>query len=382
MRIGVEAYVFIEKEQSGVALYTVNLLTEAMRQMPQHEFVLACANFLGLMPRSLQHPKNAKLQEYWQIPRRGYNILLHLGLAPPIDFLLRDKTDLFIFPCYYHWPVLFAKKTIIFVFDTSFYDTPQYLVWNNRLNIRRGLARSLPKVDQVVVCSEYTKKRLIEIFDRPESQITVIYPSIDLKFFKPSDNQSIEKIRDKYAIGNPYILFISTLEPRKNIIGLLHAYEKLPEVIRSRYSLILAGGRGWKNSGIHSAIHRLQNRGLDIRTLGYIEEIDKPSLLSGASVFVYPSHYEGFGIPIIEAMACGTPVVAADNTSLPEAAGDAAFLVPATDYQAISAAIQRILTDVDIQKDLRLKGFKQASRFSLEKSGHQFVEMLSKISNE
>src|SRR5262249_39725898 len=161
---------------------------------------------------------------------------------------------------------------------------------------------------------------------------------LDHDFFYPRPMAEIDTVKRKYAITKPYILYTGTLEPRKNIKGILDAYNALPPQVRATYSMVLAGGRGWLDQEIRAQLADLQH--LDLLTPGYVPDEDLPALYSGASLFVYPSFYEGFGMPPLEAMACNTPVIAADNSSLPEVVGDAGILVNANDAASLAHHIE------------------------------------------
>lgn len=175
-------------------------------------------------------------------------------------------------------------------------------------------------------------------------------------------------------------MFVGNIEPRKNLIHLLRAYEKLPSQLRSKYSLLLVGAKGWQDDQIFETINRLQDQGNLVQLPSKrVSDDDMPAIYSGASVFVYPSIYEGFGIPPLEAMACGVPVVASDNSSLPEACGDAALLVDASSAREISDSILKILTDKDLVSTLRRAGAAQSKRYNWKKSAENLIDIVKEI---
>ena len=204
----------------------------------------------------------------------------------------------------------------------------------------------------------------MQLLGVPEDKVTVVYPGVETRFCRQDDPVELQRVRDRYGIGEgPFILGVSTLEPRKNWPALIRAWTRLRRENRLPHRLVIAGGKGWLTEGIFEAAEAsgLQS---DIVFTGFVADADLPALYSAADVFALPSLYEGFGIPVLEAMACGLPVVCADNSSLPEAAGDAALLVKALDEQALADAILRLVEDSALRSQLRERGFEQARRFT------------------
>jgi glycosyltransferase involved in cell wall biosynthesis len=181
----------------------------------------------------------------------------------------------------------------------------------------------------------------------------------------------VREVLARHGIAKPYILFTSTIEPRKNILGLLEAYAALPQELRTSHGLVLVGGKGWLDSQIHRRLGELRH--LDIRLTGYVEDRDLPALYSGASVFVYPSFYEGFGMPPLEAMACGVPVVTSRNSSLPEVVGDAGILIDPGDPAAITQAICEVLGSPARAADLSRRGLERSRAFRWDESARRLA---------
>ena len=174
------------------------------------------------------------------------------------------------------------------------------------------------------------------------------------------------------------MLFVSTLEPRKNVEGLIAAYRALPAKQRAETSLVLVGGRGWQDEGIREAIRQARLAGDKVVLPGYVDTEDMAAMYSGAEAFVFPSHYEGFGLPILEAMSCGTAVITADNSSLPEAGGDAALYVDSKNHEQLVDAMKKILTDDSFREKLVKKGYKQAAKFSWENCADTIIKAIKK----
>jgi len=200
------------------------------------------------------------------------------------------------------------------------------------------------------------------------SRITVIPPAIDHQKFKKSSETQISRVKKRYGLKGDYILFVGNVEPRKNLVRVLGAYNNLAEDIRSTHPLVLAGSTGWNDAEIQAKLAELDKKNITVVTTGFVEADDLPHLYSGASVFLYPSVYEGFGIPVLEAMACGVPVISSKVSSLPEVAGNAAVLVDPLQVSEITEALQNVLTDTKLRKKMITKGYEQGKQYSWARS--------------
>jgi len=195
--------------------------------------------------------------------------------------------------------------------------------------------------------------------------------------YRPMSLESVDPALKRYVIERPYILYVGSLEKRKNLPRLLEAYAYLRETLPG-WKLVIVGGRKWKSDPIYKAVQRL---GLEPHVIftGFVAEEDLPALYNGADLFVFPSLYEGFGLPVLEAMACGTPVVTSNTSSLPEVAGEAALLVAPTDVKAIAAAMQRVLSEPDLAAELRRRGLERASQFSWERTARETLAVYERV---
>ena len=206
--------------------------------------------------------------------------------------------------------------------------------------------------------------------------ISVVYPGIDHARFFPQKKADIQAFKKRSGIKNKYILFVGTFEPRKNLTTLIKAYVGLPDKLRSQYTLVLAGSRGWKNFLADRLLAKYE--GEDIVDLGFVSDQDLPTVYSGASIFVFPSVFEGFGMPVIEAMACGTPVIAAKNSSLVEACGKAGLLFKTKDSADLRKKMTKVLSSANTRKSMRSKGIKHAKQFSWKNSAAELEKVFSK----
>ncbi|OGY29500.1 MAG: hypothetical protein A3F35_00385 [Candidatus Woykebacteria bacterium RIFCSPHIGHO2_12_FULL_45_10] len=379
--------IFIEgsalfKERTGVVQYTKRLVEATARTYPEHSYtVFGFKFFTRPLP---QNPFPKKLGIRFKIvrlvPGRGYNLLFKWGVAPPIDLLLRSCPDIVFFPNFVRWPVISRKtKTLLAVHDLSFVHFGQFTHPKNLPYMLKHVSRSINHASHILTISESSKRQIIEHYKVNPEKISIVTPAIDHAEFFPRTQNEISMIRKKYKLPTKYILYASTLEPRKNVEGILQAYAALDEKLKKTNGLVLTGGKGWKDESILKTIAELKNIGENITQTGYAPDEDLPAIYSGASLFVYPSFYEGFGIPLLEAMACGVPVICSDNSSLPEVVGDAAILIKAESAQAITKAISKVLSDSKLAKSLRQKGFAQAKKFTWEKSATKLLKVFQKL---
>jgi glycosyltransferase involved in cell wall biosynthesis len=306
-----------------------------------------------------------------------FNATVRKLVAPPIDVMLGAKPDVVLFANFVRLPLPLGAKSIVVIYDLSYVKQPEHATPRLRAYLNRYVPLSLKKSQHIVTISENAKREIIEEYGTDPDKITVAPPAVDLEDFYPRGADEIEKVKAKYNITKPYILYMGTLEPRKNVNGVLNAYAALGEELRDKYTLVLAGGKGWLDNTIKQRLDELA--GLDIITTGYVPDEDRPVLDSGAEVFVYPSFYEGFGMPVLEAIACGAPTITANNSSLPEVIGDAGLVVDAKDTAAITHGLERVLNDPELAARMRAKGLDQAKKFSWEESAKKLHEIIEKV---
>lgn len=310
------------------------------------------------------------------LPFRYVAALWHRGKMPPID-LWCGRGD-YIFPRFVDMPLLFNKSKVLIVIDASFELYRQYSDEGNAIFLSKGVRESIKRARNVVSISESTRKDVSEVYGLNSKDISVATPAVDQKLFYRRSQQEIDSVKQKYGIkAKKYILALSNLEPRKNLESLVDAYCALPASARKDTALLLVGVNGWKAAQLFDKIISKVREGYDIiRPSQYVSDDDKPAIISGASMLVYPSHYEGFGMPPLEALACGVPVITADNSSLPEVVGNAGVTVASDDLDGLTNAIQQYLNDLDgVTKKAMIEGPRRARLFSWRESAQTILDL-------
>ncbi|MDQ1300446.1 MAG: hypothetical protein QG637_364 [Chloroflexota bacterium] len=302
-------------------------------------------------------------------PWRARVALAHLAHWPQ-DRLL-DGAELF-HALDHVLPYLARTPAVFTLYDLTYRVQPATHNTLNRLYLTLLMPTFLRRAGAVIAISESTRRDAVRIYGLDAARVTVVYGGVDPGFC-PAPSEAQAAIRQKYALPERFILSVGTIEPRKNLTVLLDAYHTLrqsdPEL-----GLVIAGRRGWRSAAF---FERLQTLGLAavVRLLGPVPDADLPALYSAAAVFAYPSLYEGFGLPPLEALACGTPVVASSASSLPEVVGEAGLLAPPEDVAALAAACRRLLDDTPLRANLRARGLAQARRFTWEAAARSTREV-------
>jgi glycosyltransferase involved in cell wall biosynthesis len=378
LKVFVDAEVLIAPHFSGIGHYTLELLRALDRLIEDRpDIEVALGTFFRRVDKVRAYNfRNFKIVKS-PFPLRVSNGLKIKGRQPPYDLFFGKRV--YLFPNYTAWPLLFSKSASI-VYDLSFEFFPQYVEPRNQKFLSDNVTKAVKWSEQVITISTNSQREISEFYKVPLKNIPIIYPGIDQSIFFRRPKHQVTEVMARYGVQGKYILFVGNIEPRKNLKNLLLAYEKLDPKLRSEYSLLLVGARGWLDGEIFSIIKRLRVSGNHIQQpLEYVDDDDRPALYSGASLFVYPSLYEGFGIPPVEAMACGVPVITSDNSSLPEAVGSAAKMIDAESVDQIAEAMTTVLNNDKLQKEMIAKGFTQADQFSWDKSARKLLDILQGV---
>ncbi|MCX6727370.1 MAG: glycosyltransferase family 1 protein [Candidatus Saccharibacteria bacterium] len=307
------------------------------------------------------------------------NGLKRYGLLPPIDLFFGKQ--IYVFPHFSSWPTIMSPSVPI-IYDLSFVLYPEFSEERNRSLLVKQSALSAKRANRIITISTNSKKEIADEYAYDVEKIDILYPIISRAEFYPRSKTEIRTVKAKYGIFEEYLLYVGNIEPRKNLVTLLKAYDGLDSNLQKKYPLLLVGAKGWKDDEIHTTIASMQARGLKvIQPNDYVGDEDMPALISGATVFAYVSKYEGFGIPPVEAMFCGTPVVSSDNSSLPEATGNAGMMVNADSPKAITKALKSLLSDESMRREYRDKGLKHShnSMFKVGSNAEKFFDLITNI---
>lgn len=268
------------------------------------------------------------------------------------------------------------RATVLTVHDLIFLRYPQHHTWRNRLFLRLAMPRFVRAADAIIAVSRQTQRDLLDCYGASPAKIHVVYQGID-PAFTPAPPAEVARIRQQYNAGGaavrPYLLMVGTLEPRKNHAAALRLLARL-RALGYPHRLLIVGGEGWLFEPVRKMVQRL-GLAADVAFAGFVPLVDLVALYSGAAVVLMPSLYEGFGFPVLEAMACGAPVVCSNVSSLPEVAGDAALLAEPNDDDALVAAVSRILTEPGLRLALVERGLRQAARFQWSYCAAQTAEL-------
>jgi glycosyltransferase involved in cell wall biosynthesis len=368
MLIGIDASRAVAARRTGTETYSLHLIRSLIAFGTGHRFRLYTNGQppAGLFGGDLA-AANVELRSI-PFPR----LWTHLRLSA--EMAVRPPGVLFV-PAHV-LPLVHPRRSVVTVHDLGYLAYPEahrtfdrrYLDWSTRWNARRA------KI--VIADSTATRADLIRAYGVDARKIRVSHLGRDESLAPVRDARVLAEAQARYGIAAHYVLYVGTLQPRKNLARVIEAFARLAaDPAFAGLQLVLAGKKGWLYDDLFAQVERM---GLAGRVLfpGYIEDADLPALLSGALAFVFPSLYEGFGIPVLEAGACGVPVITSNTSSLPEVAGDAALLVDPHDVDAIAEAMNRLVTDAALRAELSRRGLANVQRFSWEKCARETLAVL------
>jgi glycosyltransferase involved in cell wall biosynthesis len=273
-------------------------------------------------------------------------------------------------------PPLVHTRTVFTLHDLTTIKFPATHAQLNRRFLQLMLPHFLRATDRIIAVSEATRRDVLEHYGPPPERVRVVYHGVNTRF-KAVTPESGRQVQARYRLPDRYILSVGTLEPRKNLITLLEAYHAL-RAKSSDVLLVIAGGRGWHSEPFFNKLRALELED-SVRLLGRVPDEDLPALYTLAEVFAFPSLYEGFGLPVLEAMACGAPVICSNASSLPEVAGEAAIQIAPLEVREWTQALERIRSDAALRASLRERGLKQAKRFTWEATARQTYAIYQEV---
>ncbi len=383
MNIGIDINPLLSAERTGVGEYTFELLN-ALFEIDKKNHYFLFSNAWDKEDHVFWEQKNVHCVPT-HYPNKFFHLALCLFRRPFLDtFVVKNyekkqkmnigHLNIFFSPNLGFTSISKSCKHIQVVHDLSFEIFPQFFSFKRRWWHTILRPRSLCHNAAVVITPSLSSKRDVsDIYDIIPEKIHVISPGVSSVFLTPplSSEDHVRLIKEKYHLPEKYIFFLGTLEPRKNIGEVIEAY-KQSSLLSKGYHLVIAGSKGWDYKSIVKKIEETAG----VTYIGYVHAEDKPLLYSFASLFVYPSYYEGFGIPVAEAMSCGVPVLTSNRSSLPEITQGAAYLVDPHNVEEIKVGMERILSSESLQKSLKEKGKQEAERFQWKKSAEDFLNLL------
>jgi glycosyltransferase involved in cell wall biosynthesis len=354
----------------GIGTYIRNLVRHLARIDRSTEYVLI------VQPADIEIA--AELGENFRaVPDWSGAYSLREQLTIPMD-LRRERVDLFHAP-HYVLPPLTPCKSVVTIHDCIHLRFPQYLP--NRLGYvyaRSSLWVATHRATRVLTVSETSKRDILRYFRVPESKIDVIYNAIDERLEAAPTDAELAQVQERYQLNDPFVLYAGNIKPHKNLERLIEAFNTLRRGGLEHVKLLIIGDEISKYASLRRTVHRYKLH-KHVRFFGFVSDKTLASLYRLASVFVFPSLYEGFGLPPLEAMAAGTPVITSNVSSLPEVVGDAAILIDPYEPDEIAAAMRRVLTDAAVREDLRARGLARVKQFSWDRSVHRVREIYGEV---
>ncbi len=365
---GLEANV-VQRLGSGQVAFQLIKNIEKFEKQNDYTILIPC-------PALVDMPKERPGFRYRILKPRPFWTRIALPLAL---FRAKEKPDVFFSPTHYG-PKFSPVPKVIMIFDLAYLAFPQFFQKRDQMQLEKWTAESVKNAAHIITISEATKKDIIKYYGFDPKRITVCYPGKDETVYRPIvDREKIKQINEKYKIDSPYIIFVSTLQPRKNLLRLIEAFHKIEGLKLVVVGKTSGSGRqGWMYEEI---LNKPRQLGIEEKIIftGFVPDSELPYLINGALAYIQPSLYEGFGIPVVEAMACGVPVLISNNSSLPEAAGDAGLTFDPTSVTQIEQAIRTVATDRKLRDRLAKKSLQQARKFSWKKMAKQVVKVLESI---
>ena len=367
--------------RTGVSRYARELTRALLRTHPEQHYRLY-GNFLNhytarkqRLQELISESGNKKTTiDISPIPAAWRDWLIHHRV--PLRWFYRQTSSIYFTSFFSGVADRGFAPQVVVLYDLVFLKYPEHAGARRSAYYLLRTKQAIGKAAKIITISEATKQDLVSDLQVDPQKITVIYPGLDHNLFQPRPDQ--QAVAKKYGLRPPYLLSVATLEPRKDLSSLLEAYLGLPTQLRKRYQLVLVGDKGWNTSHLQAQIRQLSEEGSVIWT-GFVPDQDLPFLYSGAEAFIYPSLYEGFGLPVIEAMACGAPVIARDVSSLPEAVGRAGLLIASSGTEPLRQGIRLLLMDKALREQYRAAGFSQAQKFTWDRAGQAVFDLLNPL---
>ena len=392
MNIYVDATPILRKPD-GVGRYSVSILRELIKLDKTNSY--RALAFADDRARTHTMSRTEIKYEYLPWPRQVYNQWFKRIGQVSVNRWLKRQPHVVLYPNFVNFPRIKNTKTVLVIHDLAFLETPETLakrsfgklekvvpkslVRANLFYLKKFVPRAIKQVDAVVAVSEETQEALAREYGLNASNITLVPNAVDEVFFKRRAQAETQSVKVKYGLPDEYILFLGTIEPRKNVLNLMEAYISLPAALRERFPLVLAGRPGWNNKAIYARMHELMEAGHSILPIGFVDDDDLPALYQQASLFVFPSIHEGFGLPILEAFASKVPVVTSDLPPMNRLAKSAAEFFDPDQVSSIAKAINKVLSSRAAAKSMSAKGLAIAQRHRWANSAQALLDLITAL---
>lgn len=382
LKIAIDGHVLLQGNKTGVGR-TAQFIIDELVNDTDVDVQLNFVDFLGYRCNKLikkYRQKGCRIKFCWWLPYSVYRKQFE-KLKIPYYLLFGKKNDVSLFFEYFV-PYKVGTKVANYIYDVNYKVYPETVEKTNLKWLNENLQKYCDRSETIITISEFSRKEILKYLNIDKQNICVVPCGVDndrysehLCSSQKERDKKIETVKNKYGISGNYILYLGTLEPRKNIGILIKAYNKLKQTENYLPKLVIAGKKGWMYDELFALVssYDLKN---DVIFTGYIDEEDNPVLMSGAEVFVFPSLYEGFGMPPLEAMACNTPVITSDAASLPEVVGDAAMQFRTDDYIDLSKKLGKMLSSNEEKKHFSMLGKERVRQYTWKNAEIKLVKVL------
>ncbi len=365
--IGIDASRSVSPRPTGTELYSRYLIEALLDRAPDR---FSFRLYFNQPPRSAISDQQSAISNQrsairlMPFPR----LWTHLRLSTE---MILHRPDLLFVPAHV-LPVIHPRRSVVTVHDLGYLYFPEAHPPRQRWYLDRSTRWHTRTAAHLLADSEATQRDLIEKYHARPDQITVAYPGLDPAIKRVDDPNEIARIKAKYHVDGDYLLYLGTIQPRKNLQRLIHAFNQLPA---ANHRLLLAGKPGWYSDQL---LRQANDR---VKFIGYVAAADKNALLSGATAFVFPSLYEGFGFPVLEALVCGVPILCSNTSSLPEVAGEAAMLIDPLEVDDIAHGLHDITTNENLRRSLIERGYQQAQKFTWQACADVVLKVFESVLN-
>lgn len=382
MNITFDAVPIISDKITGIGWCEVGQTQAVARLFPQNNYEYSFFTS-GKNSRIKQAEKFA--ESNIKLNYSDFSGYLYRGISTflpfPYSAFFGKNSDITHFFNYIVPPFVHGKK-VVTIHDMVYKAFPETVRGRTKFMLEMGLKKSMKRADIIVTDSEFSKSEIIKYFPEYSQKIRVVPCGVDCEKFKPCDNpKEISRVKKSLGINSDYFLYVGTIEPRKNLVRLIKAYKVFTKHVENPPELVLAGAKGWLCDDIYKLVKKLDLERKVIFTK-YVPSEDMTPLMCGAIAFVFPSLYEGFGMPPLEAMACGVPVLASGEASIPEVVGDCAVICDAYSVKSIAKGLYRLYKNPDLCRDLSLRGLERSKQFTWERSAEKLYAIYKELANE